>query len=81
MGQILVFTGAGLSAESGISTFRDNADGLWAKYFTKTYGYRTPNSWVKDSNGDCSMTKETLSEEDKIKLDSTIANIVKKPIT
>lgn len=32
MNQILVFTGAGLSAESGISTFRDNEDGLWTKY-------------------------------------------------
>jgi NAD-dependent deacetylase len=32
MNQILIFTGAGLSAESGISTFRDNVDGLWTKY-------------------------------------------------
>jgi NAD-dependent deacetylase len=32
MNQILFFTGAGLSAESGISTFRDNEDGLWTKY-------------------------------------------------
>lgn len=32
MNQILIFTGAGLSAESGISTFRDNQDGLWTKY-------------------------------------------------
>lgn len=29
--KIVVFSGAGMSAESGISTFRDN-DGLWAKY-------------------------------------------------
>lgn len=28
---IVVFTGAGISAESGISTFRDK-DGLWEKY-------------------------------------------------
>ena len=28
---IIVFTGAGISAESGISTFRDK-DGLWTKY-------------------------------------------------
>jgi len=32
MNNILIFTGAGLSAESGISTFRDNHDGLWTKY-------------------------------------------------
>lgn len=29
--RIVVFTGAGVSADSGISTFRDE-DGLWAKY-------------------------------------------------
>ena len=28
---IVVFTGAGVSADSGIATFRD-ADGLWANY-------------------------------------------------
>ena len=32
MNKILFFTGAGISAESGISTFRDNEDGLWTKY-------------------------------------------------
>jgi NAD-dependent deacetylase len=32
MNQILFFTGAGLSAESGISTFRDNVDGVWTVY-------------------------------------------------
>lgn len=29
--RIVVFTGAGVSADSGIATFRD-ADGLWANY-------------------------------------------------
>lgn len=29
---ILFFTGAGISAESGIPTFRDTANGLWNKY-------------------------------------------------
>lgn len=28
---LVVFTGAGMSAESGIPTFRDRAEGLWAK--------------------------------------------------
>ena len=32
MSKIIFFTGAGLSAESGISTFRNNEDGLWTKY-------------------------------------------------
>ena len=31
MKKIVVLTGAGMSAESGLSTFRD-ADGLWEKY-------------------------------------------------
>ena len=30
--QLVTFSGAGLSAESGISTFRDAQTGLWAKY-------------------------------------------------
>ena len=29
---IVIFTGAGVSAESGITTFRDGLKGLWAKY-------------------------------------------------
>ncbi|MCW5500523.1 Sir2 family NAD-dependent protein deacetylase, partial [Pseudomonas aeruginosa] len=30
--RLVVFTGAGVSAESGIPTFRDALDGLWARY-------------------------------------------------
>jgi NAD-dependent deacetylase len=30
--RVLVFTGAGVSAESGISTFRDSLTGLWEKF-------------------------------------------------
>ena len=30
--RIVAFTGAGISAESGLSTFRDKQTGLWAKY-------------------------------------------------
>lgn len=32
MSKIVVFTGAGISAESGVPTFRDRATGIWAKY-------------------------------------------------
>ncbi len=35
--QIVFFTGAGISAESGIPTFRD-ADGLWSKYPPDQFG-------------------------------------------
>lgn len=30
--KVVVFTGAGVSQESGIATFRDRDDGLWAQY-------------------------------------------------
>ena len=31
MARVVIFSGAGISAESGLSTFRDS-DGLWEKY-------------------------------------------------
>ena len=33
--RIVVFTGAGMSAESGIATFRDKPGSLWAKFNTR----------------------------------------------
>ncbi|MBI3510402.1 MAG: NAD-dependent deacylase [Bacteroidetes bacterium] len=42
---IVVFTGAGVSAESGISTFRDSG-GLWEKYDVRDVA--TPEAWMKD---------------------------------
>ena len=29
---VVIFTGAGVSAESGVSTFRDALTGLWARF-------------------------------------------------
>lgn len=40
--KLVIFTGAGISAESGISTFRDN-DGLWEKY--KVEDVATPEAF------------------------------------
>lgn len=34
MEKITVFTGAGISAESGIETYRDHEDGMWYNYHT-----------------------------------------------
>ncbi|MEV4510974.1 NAD-dependent deacylase [Dactylosporangium sp. NPDC049525] len=31
-GRVVVFTGAGMSAESGVPTFRDDLTGLWARF-------------------------------------------------
>ena len=45
MKNIVVLTGAGISAESGISTFRDS-DGLWEQY--RIEDVATPEAWIKD---------------------------------
>jgi len=45
MKKIVVFTGAGVSADSGIATFRD-ADGLWADY--RIEDVCTPEALVRD---------------------------------
>ena len=45
MTKIVVFTGAGMSADSGISTFRD-ADGLWANY--RVEDVCTPEALARD---------------------------------
>ena len=45
--KIVVFTGAGISAESGVLTFRDVKDGLWNNY--KIDEVATPEGWTKDA--------------------------------
>ncbi len=44
--KVVVFTGAGISAESGLKTFRDS-DGLWEEY--KIEDVATPAAWANDS--------------------------------
>lgn len=44
--KIAVLTGAGVSAESGLKTFRDS-DGLWEGYNVQDVA--TPEAWMKDS--------------------------------
>ena len=44
--KILFLTGAGISAESGLQTFRDSEDGLWANY--KIEDVCTPEAWEKN---------------------------------
>lgn len=43
--KIVVLTGAGISAESGLKTFRDH-DGLWNNYSIEDVA--TPQGWAKD---------------------------------
>jgi NAD-dependent deacetylase len=44
---VTVLTGAGMSAESGVPTFRDVQTGLWAKYDPMTLA--TPEAWDDDA--------------------------------
>jgi NAD-dependent deacetylase len=44
--KILFFTGAGISAESGLQTFRDSKDGLWNNF--KIEDVCTPQAWSKN---------------------------------
>ena len=44
--RVLFFTGAGVSAESGLPTFRDAQTGLWAKY--KPQELATPEAFARD---------------------------------
>ncbi len=43
--RIVVLTGAGISKESGLSTFRD-ADGIWAK--VRIEDVATPDAFARD---------------------------------
>lgn len=43
--KLVVLTGAGISAESGLKTFRDH-DGLWEGY--NVYDVATPEAWQRD---------------------------------
>ncbi|MDG2465184.1 MAG: Sir2 family NAD-dependent protein deacetylase, partial [Crocinitomicaceae bacterium] len=43
--KLVIFSGAGMSAESGISTFRDTG-GLWEKF--KVEDVATPQAWTAD---------------------------------
>lgn len=45
--KLVVFTGAGISAESGIRTFRDS-DGLWEEYRIEEVA--TPQAWEKNKS-------------------------------
>ena len=44
--RVVVFSGAGLSADSGIPTFRDALTGLWSRFDAQTLA--TPEAFVRD---------------------------------
>ena len=45
--RLVILSGAGISAESGLRTFRDS-DGLWEEH--SIYDVATPQAWVKDQD-------------------------------
>src|SRR3954468_19730033 len=45
-GRVVVFTGAGMSAESGVPTFRDDLTGLWARF--DAHRLATPEAFHAD---------------------------------
>ena len=45
-GPLVVLTGAGMSAESGVPTFRDAQTGLWERYDPSALA--TPEAWARD---------------------------------
>ena len=59
--KIAVLTGAGISAESGLSTFRDS-DGLWEKY--PVYDVATP-SMVKKPRSRSRVLQPTSPESSR----------------
>ena len=44
--KLVVLTGAGISAESGLKTFRDSSDGLWENY--KIDDVATYDGWIRN---------------------------------
>src|SRR6478752_5298872 len=44
--RVVVLTGAGMSAESGIPTFRDKLTGLWARFDAQSLA--TPEAFARD---------------------------------
>lgn len=45
-GRVVVLSGAGMSAESGVPTFRDAQTGLWERYAAEDLA--TPEAWARD---------------------------------
>ncbi len=63
MKRLVVFTGAGISAESGIKTFRDSG-GLWEEY--KIEEVATPQAWAKNP----ALVQEFYNQRRKQALDA-----------
>jgi NAD-dependent deacetylase len=58
--KILIFTGAGISAESGVPTFRTGPDGLW--YNHKVEDVATSDGWRRDKEKVLNFYNERRSQ-------------------
>ena len=58
--KILIFTGAGISAESGVPTFRTGPDGLW--YNHKVEDVATSDGWKRDKEKVLNFYNERRSQ-------------------
>ena len=84
MAKIVVFTGAGISAESGISTFRDK-DGLWENYKIEEICTAGCLNTKRDETikfydlrrKDCENKKPNYSHLELVKLEKEYPNDVK----
>ena len=71
--KLVVLTGAGVSAESGISTFRDS-DGLWENY--KVEDVASIEGWYNYLYGDNAAANELIKKENPEITDEQIAYTV-----
>lgn len=62
--KVVVFTGAGMSAPSGISTFRDS-DGLWEKHSIEEVA--TPEGWQMDQDKVLKFYNDRRAQLGKVK--------------
>ncbi|KPY99412.1 Silent information regulator protein Sir2 [Pseudomonas syringae pv. aptata] len=62
--EIVIFTGAGISAESGIPTYNDPLTGIWAPYDPRTMetakAFREILRWYGD--GTCGRANRSLKQ-------------------
>ena len=68
MQKLVVLSGAGVSAESGLKTFRDS-DGLWEEYDVMEVA--TPEAWKANPNWSSNFT---IKEENKYSMPNQIAH-------
>ncbi|RZM10993.1 MAG: NAD-dependent deacylase, partial [Pedobacter sp.] len=64
MKTIVILTGAGISAESGLKTFRD-ADGLWEGHSIEDVA--TPEAWIKNP----ALVQQFYNERRKAVIETT----------